>query len=181
MLCSPFRSVFCRARRHGAGWASKQVRTSSTARPLGTTRAVVGVSAVNEGRVARRRGREGRTSVRGEWRRRGRVGPMENGRRRGCACSRPRRGRGWPVEASGKLRGIRGSFGFRGAHDALFASSAQMLEMTAATSFTSCSDMSLLAVMVKITPLARSVGKLSRKAISGLKVQSEVHQRVIRG
>jgi hypothetical protein len=33
-----------------------------------------------------------------------------------------------------------------------------MLEMTAATSFTSCSDMSLLAVMVKITPLARSVG-----------------------
>mmetsp|Transcript_71383 Transcript_71383/g.195663 ORF Transcript_71383/g.195663 Transcript_71383/m.195663 type:complete len:396 (+) Transcript_71383:42-1229(+) len=44
----------------------------------------------------------------------------------------------------------------------MLASSATMLPMTDATSFTSCSDMSELPVIVKTTPLARSIGKSSR-------------------
>ena len=43
----------------------------------------------------------------------------------------------------------------------MFASSAQIFEITDATSFTSCSDMSLLPVMVNTTPFALSIGKSS--------------------
>ena len=43
----------------------------------------------------------------------------------------------------------------------MFASGATMDEMTDATSLTSCSDMSLLPVMVKTTPRAFSIGKSS--------------------
>ena len=41
----------------------------------------------------------------------------------------------------------------------MLASSATMPEMTAATSFTSCRDMSEVPVMVKTTPIALSIGK----------------------
>mmetsp|Transcript_16853 Transcript_16853/g.27963 ORF Transcript_16853/g.27963 Transcript_16853/m.27963 type:complete len:229 (-) Transcript_16853:438-1124(-) len=44
----------------------------------------------------------------------------------------------------------------------IFASEATIDEMTVATSFTSCSDMSEVPVIVKTTPLAFSMGKSSR-------------------